>query len=249
MTTIPTPWLGGLLCIVLAAGCRDDSPPLTQTPKNTGAKGNASGPEQPIAPKREPKSLRVPASEPPVEASAGRESVTATATGEFVTELTLPKVVLSEAHAKICRIKVGQNLPPIVLADTEGKPAPLEAQLGAKFTVVAFVRLQDPYAHELLDDLDRFIAPVFESKGVKVVAVAVAQPPAAVAEATKKLKVRLPIFSDAEGQVLEQLTTDKNHRGPWTYLVDPAGRVLWFDAEYSRSTRRDLQVALQVLTR
>ena len=250
MTTIPTPWLGGLLGIVLATGCRDDSPPLTQSPgKNSGATANPSEPKQPNVPKREPKSLRVPASEPPVEKSSPRESVTATATGEFVTELTLPKVTLSEAYAKICRIKVGQNLPPIVLADTEGKPAPLEAQFGTKFTVVVFVRLEDPYAYELLDDLDRFVAPVFESKGVKVVAVAVGQPPAAVAAASKKLKSRLPIFSDAEGQVLDKLTTDKNHRGPWTYLVDPAGRVLWFDAEYSRSTRRDLQVALQVLTR
>ena len=247
MTTNPTLWLGGLLCIVFATGCRDDSPPLSRTaPKNPAAD---AGPKQPIVPRREPKSLRVPASEPAIEDSPSRESVTATATGEFVTDLTLPKVTLSEAHAKISKIKVGQTLPPMVLADSEGKPAPLDAQFGPKYTVIAFIRLADPYVYELLDDLDRFVAPVFESKGVKVLAVAIAAPPAAVADAAKKHKIRSPLFSDAGGQVLEQLTTDKNQRGPWTYLVDPAGRVLWFDVEYSRTTRRDLQVALQVLTR
>jgi peroxiredoxin len=240
-----------LLFASFVAGCRDDSPPLTKAPvQNSPAK----------APKREPKSLHVPAAKPtpddsPVDSpsdenpSPPRDTVAATATGEFVTELTLPKVALSEAYDKICRIKVGQKLPALVLADPEGKPAPLEPLFGPKFTVIAFVRLEDPYAYELLDDMGRFIVPVFESKGVKSVAVAVARPSQAVANAIKKQNLRLPMLADVNGQALEQLSTDKNYPGPWIYLVDSDGKVLWFDAEYSRTTRRDLQVALQVLTR
>ncbi len=34
---------------------------------------------------------------------------------------------------------------------------------------------------------------------------------------------------------------------PRTYLVDSQGKILWFDMEYSRSTRRDLRDAIRVV--
>jgi hypothetical protein len=34
---------------------------------------------------------------------------------------------------------------------------------------------------------------------------------------------------------------------PRTYLLDPTGKILWFDVEYSRSTRRDLSEALDAM--
>jgi peroxiredoxin len=160
----------------------------------------------------------------------------------------MPKVALSEAHAKLCRIKVGDTLPTLTLSDGQGKSAPLATQFGTALTVVAFVRLTDPSAVELLDDLERFVVPVFESRGVKTVGVAVGAAPNAVAEAIKKKNIRLTLLSDADGRALEQLTTDAARPGPWIYLIDKTGHVVWFDIEYSRSTRRDLQVALTLLT-
>jgi hypothetical protein len=80
------------------------------------------------------------------------------------------------------------------------------------------------------------------------VGVAVGAAPNAVAEAIKKKNIRLTLLSDADGRALEQLTTDAARPGPWIYLIDKTGHVVWFDIEYSRSTRRDLQVALTLLT-
>jgi hypothetical protein len=32
---------------------------------------------------------------------------------------------------------------------------------------------------------------------------------------------------------------------PRTYLLDSSGKILWFDLEYSRSTRRELNQAIR----
>jgi hypothetical protein len=35
---------------------------------------------------------------------------------------------------------------------------------------------------------------------------------------------------------------------PRLYVLDPAGKIVWFDIEYSESTRRELEQTLSVLT-
>jgi hypothetical protein len=46
---------------------------------------------------------------------------------------------------------------------------------------------------------------------------------------------------DAEGKALDAVATEKL---PRTYLLDASGQILWFDIEYSESTRRELKNAI-----
>jgi len=36
---------------------------------------------------------------------------------------------------------------------------------------------------------------------------------------------------------------------PWTFVLDANGKIVWFDLEYSLSTRRELQQALLATVR
>ena len=49
---------------------------------------------------------------------------------------------------------------------------------------------------------------------------------------------------DSEGEALAKVAT---RRLPRTYLLDKKGKILWFDMEYSASTRRDLRDAIRVV--
>jgi hypothetical protein len=49
---------------------------------------------------------------------------------------------------------------------------------------------------------------------------------------------------DAEGRAFAEVGSEKL---PRTYLVDAQGKILWFDIEYSLSTRRELHQALRAV--
>ena len=51
---------------------------------------------------------------------------------------------------------------------------------------------------------------------------------------------------DADRAYFRQVATEKL---PRTYLLDRNGKILWFDLEYSRSMRRELQNAIQYYLR
>ena len=59
----------------------------------------------------------------------------------------------------------------------------------------------------------------------------------------KELEIKLPVLLDSDGKYFDKLASAKVLR---TYLLDSAGKILWFDVEYSRSTRRDLLAAIEV---
>ena len=63
-----------------------------------------------------------------------------------------------------------------------------------------------------------------------------------VQKITSGRDVIFPVLLDDGGKLLEQLATDKL---PRTYLLDAAGKILWLDLEYSRTTRRDLLAAIR----
>jgi len=47
---------------------------------------------------------------------------------------------------------------------------------------------------------------------------------------------------DADGSAMAKVGLEKL---PRTYLLDAQGKILWFDIEYSRSTRRELLEAVR----
>jgi hypothetical protein len=69
--------------------------------------------------------------------------------------------------------------------------------------------------------------------------------PAADAQATLKAAVaQFANLLDADGKAFAQVGSEKL---PRTYLVDPQGKILWFDIEYSLGTRRELNQALRAV--
>ena len=57
----------------------------------------------------------------------------------------------------------------------------------------------------------------------------------------EEIGAEFPLLLDADGAGLGRVATEKL---PRIYLLDPSGSILWFDIEYSESTRRELKNAI-----
>jgi peroxiredoxin len=158
-------------------------------------------------------------------------------------KLTMPKVVLTEAHAKTCLVKVGDSLPDLPLKDLAGKSQSINLLLGKKLTVIMFWTSDNSYSLEELTDLGPDVAKPYGEKAVNVIAIDEHDAPDAVQTLVKKLGVTVPVLLDPKGELLAKVST---RRLPRTYLVDDKGKILWFDTEYSSTTRRDLRDAIRV---
>jgi peroxiredoxin len=157
----------------------------------------------------------------------------------------IPPVLLTKAHQALCKVKVGDILPAIELPDLGGSTKRLADLYGQKATVVVFWKGDRRMAQIELADLGPDVIDVFGREGVAVVGIAVDETAATAQAAVKKSGVKFPTLLDAGGQAFAQVGTAKL---PRTYLVDPQGKILWFDIEYSLSTRRDLHRALHAVT-
>ena len=62
--------------------------------------------------------------------------------------------------------------------------------------------------------------------------------------ALEKAGANFPNLLDADGKAFAQVGSE---RLPRTYLLDPQGKILWFDIEYSLATRRELHQALRAV--
>ena len=60
----------------------------------------------------------------------------------------------------------------------------------------------------------------------------------------KKAGATFTNLHDADGKAFAQIGSG---RFPRTYLLDPSGKIVWFDIEYSLATRRELHQALRVI--
>ncbi len=149
----------------------------------------------------------------------------------------MPQVSLSDAHAKICRVRVGDKLPSFQLVDLEGRTRPWESLLGARLTVVVFWNSAQPAALEELADLGPDALDRFSGNGLAVVGINTGDDPKWARELVKRSGARFMNLSDRDGNALKQVASG---RIPRTYLVDASGTILWLDLEYSRTTRRDL---------
>jgi peroxiredoxin len=99
-------------------------------------------------------------------------------------------------------------------------------------------------AQQQLKDLGPDIVDPFGQKGVAVVGIAVKETDDGAAAALKKAGASFPNLLDADGKAFNQVGSV---RLPRTYLLDPQGKILWFDIEYSVATRRELRHALRFI--
>jgi hypothetical protein len=135
-------------------------------------------------------------------------------------------------------------MPALRLPDLEGQQRDAAQMYGERLTVVCFWNDNRALARAELADLGPDVVEPFQDRGVAVVGVAVGMPPATVVERVTGDEIAFPVLVDADGEQFAQIGEQKL---PRTYLLDESGKILWFDIEYSRSTRRELIGAINSL--
>jgi peroxiredoxin len=126
-----------------------------------------------------------------------------------------------------------------------GQTTELATLRGQQATVVLFWHPDRWMARTALTDMQRDIASQFDAKQVAVVGIAVRLPPEAVQVALSQAGATFPQLLDTDGQAFSKVGTATF---PRIYVLDPAGKIIWFDIEYSEGTRRELWQTLRYLT-
>jgi peroxiredoxin len=157
-------------------------------------------------------------------------------------DLKMPKVILTEQHAATCRLGVGDTFPDFELADLEGRKQKFSQLLGDKLTLAVFWNGLEPIALEELADLARYYQPRFGDLGLAIVAINTGDDAQLAGELAQQAGAQFAVLSDADGAAFHHVATEKV---PRTYLLDPSGTILWFDLEYSATTRRDMVEAIR----
>ena len=153
-------------------------------------------------------------------------------------------MLLSKHHAEMCKVKVGDAMPELRLPDISGKEADLAALKGEKATVVLFWSPGQLASLEALSDLGYDVATPYAGQGVKVVAIATGLKAQEAGKHASDAEVTYPVLVDADGTAFAQVGHGKL---PRLFVLDHDGKILWFDIEYSRSTRRDLKQSLKAI--
>ncbi len=157
----------------------------------------------------------------------------------------IPKVRLTEAHSVTCLVQVGDVMPKAELPAVGGGGSvmPIDELYGEKLTVILFWNSNSIYATAELEDLTGDVAIPFAQQGVRVIGINEGDSPEEAARQVDSLAAKFANFLDPGGTFFVKVATEKI---PRTYLLDAAGKILWFDIEYSATTRRDLQQAIKV---
>jgi hypothetical protein len=235
-------------CITLCFGCRPSSEseqsksPLTTLPAESAIK--------PTIEKSE--AISTENNKNIVYKSAGKEVVTMPKSSKTQTPpppATIPKVSLTDALRATCLVNVGDVLPDGKLVDAEGGNVNLQNQFGEKLTVVFFWEEGRSHRAQLvagsaLSDFQADITEPYAKKGVKVIGINVGDNPQSVHQELSKIGIQIPYYFDANKAYFETLAKSIL---PRVYLLDASGKILWFDTEYSQSTRRNLMQAVQVV--
>jgi peroxiredoxin len=165
---------------------------------------------------------------------------------------TIPKVNLSDELRAGCLVEVGDALPKGELPDLADKTHSLASLYGKNLTVVCFwtaaSRRTQLEAADTLRSLTNDVAKPFVKKGVQVIGIEVARNfvNGAAWESIRETvsKLPFPCLTDGKGQYLGNVC--KDDKMPRVFLLDAKGKILWFDVEYSRSTREDLVQGIRV---
>jgi peroxiredoxin len=156
--------------------------------------------------------------------------------------LSMPRVFLTEEHAKTCLVKVGDPFPGFELANLAGQKQPLGELQGKNLTIVVFWSGKQATARDELADLQSHFLPQFAERGVSVVGINSGDDPQLASELLKQTGATFANLSDRDGAALAKVATA---RLPRTYLLDATGKIVWFDVEYSRTTRQNLLSAIR----
>jgi peroxiredoxin len=244
----------GTWCVFVAAmlaGCGaksldagSDAAPKGETAKSQAVADATAKPEATAGPQLAP-----PANDAPEKPASKEEDKPQEHTTNYRKDSApakMPSVALTKREDALCKVKVGDTMPAIALPQIGGSgTAKLSGLQGKKATVVVFWKADRRMAHEQLADLGVDVIEPFGKAGVAVVGIAVNESAASAAEALKKAGAKFTSLVDADGKAFAQVGSE---RLPRTYLLNPSGKILWFDIEYSHATRRELHDALRFVT-
>jgi peroxiredoxin len=163
--------------------------------------------------------------------------------------LTIPEVQLTESQRQTCLLYVGDSMPEGELADTSGDLQQLVSLFGEDLTVVLFWTVDDaPFAREkataALADLNNDVFLPYGERGVAVVGINVHNTAEIARECVSAAEATYPILMDSDGAYFSQVARDL----PRVFLLDSQGKILWLDLEFSSTTRRQLDRAIQAVS-
>jgi peroxiredoxin len=157
----------------------------------------------------------------------------------------VPPVMLAAEHAELCKVNVGDAFPAFELQKIGGGTTALAELRGPKATVVLFWRPDRWMAESALADLSAE-ATSFAGKGAGFVAIAEGPADGKADDLIKTSGGGLMHLTDADGSAFAQVGEAWL---PQVFILDSAGKVAWFDIEYSEATRRELRQTLAELTK
>jgi hypothetical protein len=185
---------------------------------------------------RQPKvGVEAPATDSP---SADRTKRTAKALNP---NPTTPKVVLSEGHQATCLKGIGDQVEDVTVTDIIGSKHKLKGLLSDRLTLIVFWNEKSIAGLEQFRRIPVDVLGTFATHRVKVIAANVGGDIAKTRLLTGDAADKIVSLVDSDSKLFLQFATA---RVPRTYVLDKDGKILWFDIEYSQSTRRDLANAL-----
>lgn len=237
--------IAALAALVLFAGCQAQlSSPLPDAAATTAAPAQKT-----FAVDNSKSTVEAPSKKP-----ASRKIASADSAGPQIRTVfyradakpaAIPKVLLSKGDEAACKVKVGDAMPAIELPKLSGgDTTKLADLLGKKATVVVFWKGDRRMSQQQLADLGADVIEPYGKDGVAVVGIAVDESAKDAESAFKKTGAAFTNLHDADGKAFALVGSG---RFPRTYLLDPSGKIVWFDIEYSLATRRDLHQALRTI--
>jgi peroxiredoxin len=180
---------------------------------------------------------------PPKKADAPRMHTTYY--GSDAAPAKVPAVMLSMREDALCKLKVGQPMPAITLPTIDGgSKSKLADVLGKKATVVVFWKGTNRMTTEELSDLGPDVLDRYGKNGVEVVGIAVEEKPAEAKEVLNKVGAKFTNLVDEDGKAFALVGKEAL---PRTFVLDPSGKIAWFDISYTLATRRELRETLRIL--
>jgi len=159
----------------------------------------------------------------------------------------MPEMLLTEAQWQKCLVKPGDAMPEGKLPNLEESTVQLGELMGEKLTVVFFWTAGDTKFSALaattaLEDLEKDIFGPYKDEGLSVIAINENDQFEAVSRHVKEGGPTYPVLLDPGGAYFAAVATE---RIPRVYLLGADRKILWFDLEYSETTRSTLQKAIQ----
>ena len=238
-TRLDRSWVCCVLLTSLILGCKE---PIAEPEKTMVPQGNGSKHLETARSDLAEAETQKPLAAEPRPVVTERVVIVDVPPGEEPPPTEMPMVVLSQKHVEQSFVRQGDSWPLGELPDLAGEAKPLSDLLGERLTVVLCWSQDNLYSVAALKDLETLVAKNYGPRGVAVVGINVGDAAEAAAAAVEETGVTYPQLSDADGAYFAKLAEKKL---PRLYVLDPTGQVLWFDIEWSRTTRRYLDQAIR----